>query len=544
MPEPPGSAPTAASDLRWLLKWYFGVRARMLFRRPFTPPTLNLLVTLRCDMRCRHCFLWAQLEDAPRADELAPAEIEALARSMGPLFSLVISGGEPFLRKDLAEIARVFHEHNRVKVLTLLTGGQMTGRVREVVREILARSPEILVVVGVSLDGVGARHDEIRQKSGAFDRAVRTVRMLKDLAASEPRVSVQACTCLTGLNQDHIFDLYAYLRDDLRPDRIAVNLVRQDAPDPRAREFDPAVYERLVRQVREDTCSGRLRNRFGFDRFAFMTVADLRMTRLIAATLRTGRPQVRCRAGSVSAVVFPDGSVFPCEMKPGWGNLREFDFDFRRFWTARRAQARREGTLPGRTCFCTHEIDCFLPSIPFDAGLYPGLAREWARAARGQWRVQDRPGRFSVVAVSPEGPGACEARNLGARAADAPDLLFLDPGFAAPPGFLGDLARFMRGAGLALAVVRAGDPFSGRVARGLWRRVPARLRRFLERWLPVGPRDAIAVRREVFDAAGGFRPSDPAPERALVRRCRARVRWDVVRAAQLAGRRGAGPEPG
>jgi len=393
-----GVAPTAASDLKWLLRWYFGFRYRLLRDRPFTPPTLNLLVTLRCDMRCRHCFLWERLEEPAEARELSLSEVETMARTMDPLFSLVLSGGEPFLRNDLAEIARLFHEHTRAKVVTILTGGQMTRRVHEVTREILRRCPEVLLAVGVSLDGVGPRHDEIRQKAGAFDRAVRTVRMLKELSTSEPRVSVQACVCLTGLNQDHILDLYAYLRDDLRPDRIAVNLVRQDSPDPAALGVNPAVYERLVRLIREDTCSGRLRNRFAFDRFAFMTVADLFMMRLIAETVREGRARIRCRAGSASSVVFPDGSVYPCEMKPDWGNLRTSGFDFARFWAAARARAGATGSLPGKTCSCTHEIDCFLPSIPFDVRLYPGLAWLWFRVARGQWRIQDLPGQL-------QGPG-------------------------------------------------------------------------------------------------------------------------------------------
>ncbi len=397
MPDPV-YAPTAASDLWWLLRWYFGFRYKLLRKKPFTPPTLNLLVTLRCDMRCRHCFLWERLEAPADARELSLGEIEAMARTMDPLFSLVLSGGEPFLRNDLAEIARSFHEHTRVKVLTVLTGGQMSGRILDVTRQILRRCPEMLVAVGVSLDGVGPRHDEIRRKAGAFDRAVRTVGMLKELGASEPRVSVQACVCLTGLNQDHIFELYDYLRDDLQPDRIAVNLVRQDSPDPSARSVDPAVYERLARRIREDTCSGRLRNRFAFDRFAFMTVADLFMMRLIAETVRGGRARIRCRAGSASCVVFPDGLVYPCEMKPDWGNLRTSGFDFARFWAAARARAGATGSLPGKTCSCTHEIDCFLPSIPFDVRLYPGLAWLWFRVARGQWRIQDLPGQL-------QGPG-------------------------------------------------------------------------------------------------------------------------------------------
>jgi MoaA/NifB/PqqE/SkfB family radical SAM enzyme len=567
------TASSAASDLKWLLKWYAGFQLKVLLRRPFTPPTLNFLVTLRCDMRCRHCFLWEKLEDPREARELTLEEIEKMAGTMDPLFSLVLSGGEPFLRRDLARIAGIFYERNRVKTLTVLTGGQMTERILEVTREILRQCPEILVAVGVSLDGVGSLHDEIRQKPGAFDRAVRTVRLLKELSATEPRVSVQSCTCLSGLNQDRIFDLYAYLRDDLRPDRIAVNLVRQDFLDPAAGEVNPAVYERLVRLIREDTCSGRLRNRFGFDRFALTTAADLCMTRMILDTLRESCPQIRCRAGSVSAVVFPDGTVHACEMKPAWGNLRETGFHFFRFWSARRKIAAAGGDLPGTGCFCTHEIDCFLPSLPFDVRHYPRLACQWFRVVRGQRRIQDRPGRFAVVVASPAGwepagpllqslarqtyrdfevvmvtggresvatddraetarkglpaltlvrASECdfaEARNRGAGATGARDLVFLDPD-AGPvsPEFLQDLALRMRKEGLVLAVTRRRAPSRGLGGRLLGLLARLRLLRVFQRLVPVRPADGIAVMREIFEAAGGFRTGEKNPEAALIRK--------------------------
>lgn len=383
-------SPTAASDLKWLVKWYLGFLYKYLFNKHFTPPTLNFLVTLRCDLRCRHCFLWERLEDPREARELSLEEIQGMARTMDPLFSLVLSGGEPFLRRDLAQIARIFHEHTRVKVLTILTDGQMPQRIQKVTTEILNLCPEIVIAIGVSLDGIGERHDQIRQKAGAFEKAIETVLMLKDLSQKEPRLSVQTCTVLMAFNEDHIFDLYTFLRDELRPDRIAVNLIRQDTRDPQAKAVDPEIYGRLTRLIREDTFSGRLRNRFSFDRFAFLTVADLSMMEKIHKTLLQNRPQIRCRAGSVSGVVFPDGAVFPCEMKPSWGNLQETAFDFSRFWSIQRRRALERGNLPGPGCFCTHEINCFLPSIPFNPRLYLRLLFQWIRVIFGQVFKRDR----------------------------------------------------------------------------------------------------------------------------------------------------------
>jgi molybdenum cofactor biosynthesis enzyme MoaA len=73
------------------------------------PIHLTFFVTRKCNAACPYCFYLKSVNshgsDAP---ELSLDEIRKVARSAGKLLWLAFSGGEIYLRKDLAEISRSF----------------------------------------------------------------------------------------------------------------------------------------------------------------------------------------------------------------------------------------------------------------------------------------------------------------------------------------------------------------------------------------------------------------------------------------------------
>ncbi len=572
---------TVLSDLSWLLRWAARLGWNTVSRRPFTPPALNFLVTRRCDLRCKHCFFWEELESQDPS-ELSLDEIRQIVERMGPLFSLVLSGGEPFLRKDLTEIVKLFYDHTRVKLITILTDGQLTDRVTSSADRILVECPEGLLIVGVSIDGIGSLHDEIRQKHGAFDRAVASFAALKERSRNEPRLGVQTCTVLMRPNEHHIFDLYAYLRDELSPDRISINLVRQDPLDPSVSGVDPNVYLKLVRMIEKDTYAGRIRNRFPFDRFALSTVADLHMMNLVYATYTTCRPRIKCYAGLSSGVLFPDGSVFPCELRQSLGNLREHGYDLRKLWFPYRTELRRNKSRAA--CFCTHEIDCFLPSLLLNVTHYPSLVRRWLKVFRGQRRMQQRPVSLSIVVptlneagyvgalleslstqtyrnfelivvdgdshdgtaaivesyrtrlpslrlIIEKERGLARARNVGARAASYQDLVFMDAEGIVDKDFLATLVWEMRKKGLQVASART-KPLSRRMFDLFFYRLlldPGM--RLLQFFFPIVTGACIAVTRELFDAVGGFDETIHFEDTAFVKKAARQGRFRVLKGA-------------
>ncbi len=70
-----------------------------------------------------------------------------------------ISGGEPFLRKDIDWICHRFVDHNRAKFINIPTNALQTDVIRKSVEGILANPNKFRLNIAISLDGIGERDD-------------------------------------------------------------------------------------------------------------------------------------------------------------------------------------------------------------------------------------------------------------------------------------------------------------------------------------------------------------------------------------------------
>src|SRR5437763_14564865 len=94
-------------------------------RRIGTPPFLILFVNSICNQTCEHCFYWRNLN---RPDDLTFDELRRLSESLGRIETLNLSGGEPFLRRELGDICRMFIDRNRVRQIYVPTNGSSPER--------------------------------------------------------------------------------------------------------------------------------------------------------------------------------------------------------------------------------------------------------------------------------------------------------------------------------------------------------------------------------------------------------------------------------
>jgi MoaA/NifB/PqqE/SkfB family radical SAM enzyme len=148
--------------------------------RPFL---IAHFITNRCPCRCPSClWLHNDWEDVPLADL---KRFYSEAKEEG-FIATALSGGEPFIRKDLGQIVRFIKEEAKMPILLFNTGWYLKERMDEVL-------PYIDMML-VSLDSPRAeRHDAIRGLSGLFDRLIEAV----DLArARYPGVSYQFNCCV------------------------------------------------------------------------------------------------------------------------------------------------------------------------------------------------------------------------------------------------------------------------------------------------------------------------------------------------------------
>jgi radical SAM protein with 4Fe4S-binding SPASM domain len=310
------------------------------------PIQLTYFVTRRCNARCSFCFYApAGRGEAP---ELSLEETERVSSSLGKLLWLAFSGGEIFLRRDIADLARVFYRHNRPALILLPTNGLLTNTIREQTEAILKSCPESAVVVKLSLDGTREVHDSLRGVPGAFDRTLETYHALRELLPRYANFELGVNTVFCSANQDivgEVIDLVGEL-DDVRR-----SMVRRK----------PA-------------------RRYRFRGGKLKVAQDILQRRLIYETDRQNRRLIPCYAGKLTLVLDEKGDVYPCEiLGDPMGNVRESGYDLRKIMRGDRGRKMAAAIAEGN-CHCTHEC-YFIMNILFNPRLYPALFREYARLA-------------------------------------------------------------------------------------------------------------------------------------------------------------------
>ena len=132
-----------------------------------SPPFLIFFINSICNQKCEHCFYWRNLN---RKDDLTFDEIVGLSRSLGRIENLNLSGGEPFLRPEFAEICRQFIRHNGVRQIYVPTNGTFTERTVRHVRRSSRRRTSTCSWSSISLDGMPEFHDRFRGQRGRLRR--------------------------------------------------------------------------------------------------------------------------------------------------------------------------------------------------------------------------------------------------------------------------------------------------------------------------------------------------------------------------------------
>jgi MoaA/NifB/PqqE/SkfB family radical SAM enzyme len=340
------------------------------------PLHLTLFVTGRCNLRCRHCFHWKEV-----ADDVAGPSLEKVQRladsaaGMGPLVWVSLGGGEPFLREDLPEVAAAFGRHG-LRHLAIPTNG-LVNRQSTIVERILAENPDTFLSVSVSFDGPPAVHDSIRQIDGGHKKSMASVRQLKQQAETNKRLGVGIIITVTQENQDVLADHAEELVRELRPDNLTINLARGTALDEGLLDVDPARYEEVVERKRALVKDGVLPY-FDFPLARLAAARDDLMYDHVSRVARAGGADLGadympCTAGKLSAVIFENGEVHPCEMLgKSMGDLNEVDWDLAKLWSAARADELRKEIRATR-CTCTWEC-AQADNVLFRPANWPRLA--------------------------------------------------------------------------------------------------------------------------------------------------------------------------
>lgn len=137
-------------------------------------PVVVWNMTKRCNLRCVHCYAFAEGEDY-RGEELSTDEGRALIDDLASFGSPVIlfSGGEPLLREDLPDLID-YAVKNGLRAVISTNGTLITPEKAQT----FARYN--LSYIGVSLDGLSEVNDTFRGVPGAFAKAIEGIRNARE----------------------------------------------------------------------------------------------------------------------------------------------------------------------------------------------------------------------------------------------------------------------------------------------------------------------------------------------------------------------------
>jgi MoaA/NifB/PqqE/SkfB family radical SAM enzyme len=304
---------------------------------------LTLSLSYKCNSRCKTCNIYKK-----KAQELSLSEWTEIFKNYGKdLFWVTISGGEPFLRNDLPELVCSLYDNCRPAIINIPTNGLLHSRIPDMVKQIAEYCRRSQVVINLSIDEIGARHDAIRGVPGAYEQALLTFRSLRsfDLA----NVSLGIHSVISKYNVENMPQIYKELQR-LNPDSYITEIAEERAEldtidtdiTPAYESYAPVVdfLSRELRQARFNRV-GRITRAFRLEYYA-----------ISKKILLQKRQAIPCYAGFASAQIAPDGDVWMCCTKAeSFGNLKTVDYDFRRVWYSDKATKMRQGIKAGE-CYC------------------------------------------------------------------------------------------------------------------------------------------------------------------------------------------------
>jgi MoaA/NifB/PqqE/SkfB family radical SAM enzyme len=321
-------------------------------------------VTSICNAKCAHCFYWQNL-NAP--DEgFALEDIEKLARSMPQFRTLLISGGEPFLREDLPAVVGLFRRVNDIEHVSVPSNGILAGRTTRLARQILEENPGLDFTVNLSIDGFAETHDKIRGVPRNFELTLNTMQHLLELRDEFPDFDVWVNTVICADNYDEVVPFARWMQANQPIGGHFFEVVRGEPMEAHLKSVPPAklheIYEAVL-PIQEAYLRKRLQRqgasatrRFwrqvhGLGALAFQYHAQY-------TNYAHGRRwDMECLAGEAIAVIDYNANVRVCELRSAQVALAEYDYDFSKLMQNPVMQAERTAAK-SHECDCTHV--CFI----------------------------------------------------------------------------------------------------------------------------------------------------------------------------------------
>jgi sulfatase maturation enzyme AslB (radical SAM superfamily) len=282
---------------------------------------------------------------------------------------ITVTGGEPFLRKDLGSVINGAMKLRSVGRMSICSNGSFPDRISEVCESACRRHQKPLHLL-LSLDGLPMVHGRIRHDVNGSSKVIEACERAKHIQKKYGHFSFHVSCVVMKDNISGIGDLVDDLQERGIPSQLT--FVRGNAfstfgvsKEILAPDYGPVVdvaipparLRRLIQKIEQDHP--------GY--FSFLQKKKLN---IMLKTLTSKKRQIDCYAGYGEGVLFSNGDIGLCEQVRPFGNLAQWGWDLRKAWNS--AEAIRQRMLL-RNCACLHGCN-----------ITTSLLHRWRRTIKGR----------------------------------------------------------------------------------------------------------------------------------------------------------------
>lgn len=309
------------------------------------PINYTFIISTFCNSRCKTCYVWKQ-----KHEEMTITEWEKVLKSIGKdPFWVTISGGEPFIQPHLTELATMICKICEPAILNIPTNSTMQRIIPKRLEEILKNAGRTQVIINLSLDGVGEKHDAIRRAYKNFEYFKENYTNLKALQKTYDNLTIGIHSVISKFNVDSAQELFDYALG-LKPDQYITEIAEERkelgtqrlAITPNHEEYSQVIDE-LIRRIQRRRFKGVAKITEAF---------RIEYYQMVKEWLKRREQIYPCFAGVASCQISSWGEVWPCCIRgDNMGNLRDAEYDFRKVWWSPEAQKTRR-SIKNRECEC------------------------------------------------------------------------------------------------------------------------------------------------------------------------------------------------
>ena len=332
------------------------------------PSRLTVFLTDKCNMKCAHCFIIK--EEAKKTEEIGISEYKKIFQSLnGNTSQILLTGGEPTLRKDLTELAIYANKIGKVSTISIFSNSLYPEKTIEIFKKILSGS-NANINYQTSIDGVEDFHNENRRVKNSYTQVLKTIEKINDLKKIYPKrigrvvvsmaISKQSMhqldEIINTLNPLNVFLAFGFVRKSKDVFNIDKDLINYDFTPEETKKDGTVKFGNNYLSDDDLTFVLKKLDENVWSKDPNQMIYAYQKTTLKAKEIleKYSKSPINseCGMGYEDLVLLPNGKIARCEMLSAYADLKDFDYNLKEFIYS---DLHSSYLKKSSGCFCSHE---------------------------------------------------------------------------------------------------------------------------------------------------------------------------------------------